>query len=235
MSKMDVTKNPLAYVLDSATPNFVRPVLEFALNKNGLGNDINPNQQGKFGSAYRGSEYIPEIYKDAARWFADATGETEITANSLYFFANNYFDGVAKLLEGAYGVVNPDKSKLPLDPRKDALIFGSFFGNKSSVDNREFAELREQMDTLTRKTNMFMTNPNKALEYAPNKPIIDMWNKDINGTLKQLQDAAKKIDIDTSLNRTQRNELSQSNKQMQIVLKNNLLNKYKAMGIYKPQ
>jgi hypothetical protein len=234
MSKMDITKNPLEYVLDSVSPNFVRPVLEFALNKNGLGNDINPNQQGKFGSAYRGSEFIPEIYKDAARWFADATGQTEVTANSLYFFANNYFDGVAKLLEGSYGLINPDKSKLPMDPRKDALIFGSFFGNKSSVDNREFAELREQMDTLTRKTNMFMTNPNKVLEYAPNKPIIDMWNRDINGTLKQLQERAKNIDLDTSLNRAQRNELSQSNKEMQIVLKNNLLNKYKAMGIYKP-
>ena len=235
ISRMDPAKDPLAFALDSITPNLARPVLEFALNKNGLGHDINPNQQSKFGSAYRGSEFVPEMYKDAARWFADITGMHDVSPNSLYFFANNYFDGIAKLVEGGYGLVNPDSSKLPFDPRKDTLIFGSFFGNKASVDNREFAEMRERMDDLTRKTKMFMTNPQKAMEYVANVPVIDMWNKDINGTLKKLQTEAQTIKDNQSLNREQRYTLLKNNSDMQSLLKYTLLEKYKAMGVFKPQ
>jgi hypothetical protein len=235
ISRMDPAKDPLAFALDSITPNLARPLLEFALNKNGLGHDINPNQQSKFGSAYRGSEFVPEMYKDAARWFADITGMQDVSPNSLYFFANNYLDGIAKLMEGAYGLINTDKSKLPFDPRKDTLIFGSFFGNKASVDNREFAEMRERMDDLTRKTKMFMTNPQKAMEYVANVPIIDMWNKDINGTLKKLQTEAQTIKDNQSLNREQRYTLLKNNSDMQSLLKYTLLEKYKAMGVFKPQ
>ena len=235
ISRMDPVKDPLAFAIDSVTPNVARPLLEFALNKNGLGHDINPNQQSKFGSAYRGSEFVPEMYKDAARWFADVTGIHDVSPNSLYFFANNYLDGIAKLVEGAYGLVNTDSSKLPFDPRKDTLIFGSFFGNKASVDNREFAEMRETMDNLTRKTKMFMTNPQKSMEYVANLPIIDMWNKDINGTLKKLQTEAQAIKDNQSLNREQRHTLLKNNSDMQSLLKYTLLEKYKAMGVFKPQ
>jgi hypothetical protein len=235
VSKMDPVKDPVAFVFDSITPNLARPLLEFTLNKNGLGNDINPNQQSKFGSAYRGSEFVPELYKDAARWFADVTDAHDISSNTLYFFANNYFDGIAKLAEGAYGLLNTDKSKLPFDPHKDTLLFGSFFGNKPSVDNREFAEMRDQMDSFTRKTKMFMTNPQKAMDYVGNVPIIDMWDKDINGTLKKLQTEAQTIKDDQSFNREQRNTLLRNNSDMQALLKYTLLEKYKAMGIYKPQ
>jgi hypothetical protein len=138
-------------------------------------------------------------------------------------------------MEGAYGLINTDKSKLPFDPRKDTLIFGSFFGNKASVDNREFAEMRERMDDLTRKTKMFMTNPQKAMEYVANVPIIDMWNKDINGTLKKLQTEAQTIKDNQSLNREQRYTLLKNNSDMQSLLKYTLLEKYKAMGVFKPQ
>jgi hypothetical protein len=91
VSRMPPLEMPLEFVLDSIAPSLARPILEFALNKNGLGQDIYNDQNRRFGDAYTGGDKIPEMYKEASRYMVDATrGEIDISPNTLYFLSNSF-------------------------------------------------------------------------------------------------------------------------------------------------
>jgi len=49
------------WLLDTAAPSIARPILEFAMNVNGLGHNINSTAQRRLGDAYTGGDNIPEM------------------------------------------------------------------------------------------------------------------------------------------------------------------------------
>ena len=51
VSRIPPAEEPVAFFVDSIAPSFVRPVVEFAMNKNGLGQDIYNDAARRFGDA----------------------------------------------------------------------------------------------------------------------------------------------------------------------------------------
>ena len=90
VSRMSPAEEPLEFLLDTISPSLARPLLEFALNKNGLGQNIYSESNRRMGDAFVSGDNIPEVYKDVARWlFKSTDGIIDWSPNSIYFFSNS--------------------------------------------------------------------------------------------------------------------------------------------------
>lgn len=235
ISKMDATDNPVNFLIDSISPSIARPLLQFALNKDGLGRGIYNEPYRRMADAFAGGDRVPEAYKDAARYMFNETG-IDVNPNSLYFLSNSYFDGVGRLLETSYGALGLTGEK-PRNIKQESLIFGSFFGNKGNVDNREFAEIQSQLMKKQANLNSVKTDPVAYAKYIERNPmdevLVKSYLKDVNGELKKLQSQAKQIRMAPSdmLSPKERQEMLEPNLLMQRLIKANLVEKYKAYDI----
>ena len=147
----------------------------------------------------------------------------------------NCMVNIAKIAEEAYDMLTPPDQRKAFNPHKDMGPLSSFFGTPSSVDARNFSKLRDEMDDITKRTNMFKLNPQKRNEYevTNNGYIVSMWEKDLNGQLKALQQQAKSVRESTigEFTPAQREILLKDNAFAQNLVKNNLIEKYKQLGV----
>lgn len=236
VSRMPVEEMPLNFFLDSIAPSVARPLLEFALNKNGLGQDIYNDQNRRFGDAYTGGDKIPEMYKEAARSMANkTTGEIDISPNTLYFLANSYIDGISRFAELVHGIADPKNSRPPFNPKTDLPLFGSFFGARSNVDSREFSKVEQKILDMEKKIKQFDTDPEMSINYDAKYPlnriIVEMYNNQINGELKNLRSKAKETRFDTRLPAETRRDLVKMYTLQQNLVKRDMIEKFKAYGV----
>ena len=236
VSRMPPLEMPLEFVLDSIAPSLARPILEFALNKNGLGQDIYNDQNRRFGDAYTGGDKIPEMYKEASRYMVDATrGEIDISPNTLYFLSNSYIDGIGRVMEGLHGVNDLAKGQKQFNPKTDVPLFGSFFGSKSNVDSREFSKVEEKVQKMEGKIKMFDTNPEMAANYDAkyplNRMIVDYYNGQVNNELKELRSQAKQIRLQQGYTPKERSEILKVITYQQNLVKYQMLEMFKAYGV----
>jgi hypothetical protein len=236
ISKMPPTEMPLEFFLDSIAPSVARPILEFALNKNGLGQDIYNDQNRRFGDAYTGGDKVPEIYKDAARAMANSTlGEIDISPNTLYFLANSYLDGASRIFEAGYGITDLAQGRKGFNPKTDLPLMGSFFGAKSNVDSREFSAVEKKIEAIESKIKMFESNPEIQAEYLAAHPfdalLVATYNKDVNNELKHLRSQAKQIRLMQGFTPAERDAMLKVITFQQNLVKHNLIEKYKAYGV----
>ena len=235
VSKMDATDNPINFVIDSIAPSIARPLLQFALNKDGLGRGIYNEPYRRMADAFAGGDRVPEAYKDAARYAFNEMG-LDANPNSLYFLSNSYFDGLGRLFETAYGALGMSGEK-PRNIKQESLIFGSFFGNKGNVDNREFAEIQSQLMKKQANLNSVKSDPVAYAKYMERNPmdeaLVASYLKDVNGELKKLQSQAKQIRMapDYMLSTKERQEMLEPILLMQRLIKANLVEKYKSYDI----
>ena len=235
VSKMEFSENPVNFMIDSLTPSIARPLLQFALNKDGLGRGIYNEPYRRMADAFSAGDRVPEAYKDAARYFFNEVG-VDVNPNSMYFLANSYFDGVGRMLETSYGALGLSGEK-PRNIKQESLLFGSFFGNKGNVDNREFAQIQSQLMKKQANLNAVKNDPTAYVKYLERNPmdeaLVGMYLKDINGDLKKLQTEAKSIRMMPTemLSPKDRQEMLEPNLLMQRLIKANLIEKYRAFGI----
>jgi hypothetical protein len=226
---MKMTDNPAAFVMDSITPTLARPFLEYTMNLNSLGQEIYNNRQSRYGDAYTGGDNIPEMFKDASRLLADATnGGIDWSPNTMYFFANNYFDGYSRLVHNGYGLAQVVGGKDALNAAQNSLIFQSFISKLSNVDQREFARTEKEVQDKEKIINMFKeSNPEKYLEYSLEHPfdiaMVDMYNKQVGGTLNGLRSDANSIRRIPGLDPIDRKELLKQNKDAQNLVKRQII------------
>jgi hypothetical protein len=222
VSRINMVDNPSAFVLDSVTPSLARPFFEYAMNMNAFGQEIYNNRQSRFGSAYTGGDNIPDMYKDAARFMVDNWG-INASPNSLYFFANNYVDGLTRIMQNGYGLGLTLAGQKDFDPKRDLFVLESFISNKSNVDQREFGKIEEEVKKKEAMLTMFKSNPEKYAEYISEHPldpmIVKMYNQQINGRLKNLQEQAKKFRMMPGLSPKDRKEILTPNKEYQNMVK----------------
>jgi hypothetical protein len=186
VSRIDFVDDPLQFAVDSVTPSLGRPLVEYVMNKNGLGQSIySTSPSGSTDNAYSGGEKVPELYKSACRWLANVTnGVVDIAPNTAYFFANNYADGVSRLGEIANGAALSATGQKEFDLRKDVPFIGSFVGAEANVDAREFGKVEDKIQSIKSKLDMFKSNPTEYREYVAANPmapaIVEIYEK-ING------------------------------------------------------
>ena len=228
MSKINMWENPAAWAMDSATPSVFRPFLEYTMNMDGLGREIYNNRQSRFGDAYTGGDSIPDLYKDAARMLANITnGDVDISPNTMYFFANNYANGLTRLVHNSYNIGLVGAGEKEFNPKTDTLLFDSFFGAKSNFDARQFSKVENQIKDMERKLNMFKTDPVRYMDYVTEHPfdqaVVDFYNKAINGDLKETRALANQYRRMTDISPKERKELLENVKEQQNLIKRNLI------------
>jgi predicted hydrocarbon binding protein len=236
ISRMPATEMPGAFILDSIAPSVLRPVFEFVINKNGLGQEIYNDQNRRMGDAYTGGDHIPEIYKEAARWMANNTvGDIDISPNTLYFLSNSYLDGIAKFFEVGNDAALLLSGKKDFKPKTDLPLFGSFFGSRSNVDSREYSAVEKKIEDIEKKIKQFDTDPLMAAKYDIKHPLhrtlVDMYNHDKNQELRDLRHEAKQIRLNTAFDPKDRDAMIKIINMQQNLVKYRLVQIYKAYGV----
>jgi len=197
-SRINKFDQPAAWLMDSATPSVLRPFFEWQMNIDALGREIYNNRNTRMGDAYTGGDSIPEIWKWAARTMVEATnGAVDVSPNTLYFFASNYGDGAARLAQTFGNWALLVQGEKEFDPRRDTLLFDSFFGAPSNFDAREFSSVEKQIQSMEQKLKMFKDNPVMEAKYMAANPmaehLVDVYNKGVNRDLKELRTEANEV------------------------------------------
>jgi hypothetical protein len=234
ISRISVLENPAAWFMDSATPSAFRPFMEYVMNVDSLGREIYNNRQSRAGNAYTGGDNIPEGYKSAARMLFDATqGGIDVSPNTLYFFANNYIDGVARLGNGAYNLGLVAAGEKAFNPKTDTILFDSFFGSPSNIDSREFSDMEKEIKALDIRLKTLQKDPENLAKFLDSNPDamyrVAYYNQAVNGNLKTLRTMANNVRASRDLSPKERSETLKDIVRMQNLVKRSILNNFEAL------
>jgi hypothetical protein len=242
ISKIPPTEAPLNWFIDSVTPSVLRPLTEFISNMNGIGQTINSASQRRLGEAFTGSDRIPEIYKDAAKWwFRSTDGEGfagvpgNISPNTIYFLANSYLDGLSKIGEVTYNWANLDKGEKEFNPKNDIPLFGSFFGAKTNVDSRQYGKVEKKILEIDKRlVSMEKDDPVQHALYVAKNPlypsIVDVYRSK-QGELNELRQKATEIRTMKYISPKNRDQILKTITLEQNMLKYQMVQEFKILGI----
>ena len=235
VSRMDIRDNPALWALDSAMPSFARPVLEFVVNKNGLGQQIYSNSNRRMGDAYMGGDNIPETYKILAKALFNATnGDYDWSPNSIYFLSNSYVDGVGKIIDamvsGAY-LISGEKE---FNPKTDLPFLGSFIGAKSNIDNKEFVLVEEKVKKMSEVLNTYKkANPEGYADYLDKNPLAEVivatYDKSLPA-INAMRAEAKRVRM-MDLSPKEKTELLKDLNYQQNIIKRNIVDTFEAYDV----
>jgi len=168
-------ESSLKWAVDSVTPSVLRPIVEYIMNTNGIGQAINSANMRKYGEAFTGGDKIPEIYKDVSAYLYKSTeGKWNWSPNSMYFFANSYADGLARVFENTYNWKNLLGGNKGFNPKTDFILIGSFFGSKSNVDSREYTAVEAKVkDLAQRMKTLEAKDPITYMKFMAHNPMAD--------------------------------------------------------------
>ena len=215
-SRINPFENFGAWLLDSAAPSAARPLVEFVLNVDAMGNPIYNSRSGKYADAFSGSTRPSEIHRKISELIFNTTdGEVSFSPDSIAFFLNNYADGVNHLAENSFNLVLTSMGDKNFDAKKDTFLLRSFIGRNSNYDAREYAEAEKGIKKLSQQLKTFedlgtLEQVNKFYRENPNADIlVDTYNKG-RGQLSKLQTERKQILLDKSLTPKQREDYVQN-------------------------
>ena len=192
VSRINWVDNFPAAAMDTVTPSMFRPFFEYVMNLDSLGREIYNNRQSKYGDAYTGGDSIPEMYKQAARALFDATnGAVDWSPNTMYFFASNYADGMAKMASSTTNLGLSVAGQKEFDLKNDVAFVSSFVGSKSNIDAREFSSIENQIKGLDKRINSLKDRPEQLKQFMESNPTaygaVQFYNSQINGALKNIR------------------------------------------------
>lgn len=235
ISKIPLSEHPLKWAFDSVVPSMLRPISEYIMNMNGIGQTINSASQRKFGDAFTGGDRIPEVYKDFTAWlYNDTKGEWNVSPNTMYFFTNSYIDGIARIGEMSYNWIDLSKGEKRFNPKTDLALLGSFFGAKSNVDAREFTKVQEKIKDLdVRLKTLNKTNRATAAEFKAENPgvesAISVYNQQV-ARLDKIRKRANEIRT-MDISPKDKEEYLRLNILQQNMLKHEIIERLKGYGI----
>lgn len=230
-SRISPLDNFPAFAMDSITPSAFRPFFEYVMNLDGLGREIYNNRQSRYGDAYTGGDNIPEMYKMAARKLFDITqGAVDWSPNTMYFFASNYADGLAKALSASLNVGLTVTGQKDFDPKNDILLLSSFVGTKSNVDAREFSKAEKEIKEYDKRINALKTQPDLLLQFVKSNPekyeMVQYYNQAVNGQLRQLRQVANQVRVDKDISIAERKAKIEQIVNMENVIKRKILDDF---------
>jgi hypothetical protein len=198
VARFNPANNFPAWMLDSLAPNMVRPFLEYTMNVDTFGREIYNNRMSRYGDAFTGGRHVPELYSQAARKLFEVTNaQVDVSPNTMYFFANNYIDGLSRIVHNGHGLFLTLGGTKEFDPKRDLVFMDSFFGRKSSFDAREFAEVEKTIQEKEQRLRTVRDRPElmqRYLESNPNDPaLVYIYNKLKNQQLKAIREEMNKV------------------------------------------
>lgn len=210
-SRINPFENFGAWLIDSATPSAARPLVEFVLNVDAMGNPIYNSRTGKYADAFSGSTRPSELHRQITQTIFNATnGEVSISPDTVAFFLNNYADAPNHIADNSYNMFLTATGDKEFDAKKDTMVLRSFIGRNSNYDARKFAEAEKGIKKLSQQLKTFedIGTPEQVLRFYRSNPnadiLVDIYNKGVNGELRKLQSERKQIMLDRTLTPKQR-------------------------------
>jgi len=172
ISRMSAIDEPASWVVDTIMPTTLRPLVEYVMNKDGLGRTINSASQRRMGDAWTGGDKINEMYKDAAQYLYKATeGAVDLSPNTLYFFTNSYADGIGKISETLYSFGLLGAGQKEFKAKTDIPFIGSFIGAETNVDSREYGEMEKKIKNIdVRLKRLYQSAPDAYASFVTKNP-----------------------------------------------------------------
>jgi hypothetical protein len=235
VSRMDIRDNPALWALDSAMPSFARPVLEFVVNKNGLGQQIYSSSNRRMGDAYMGGDNIPETYKILAKALFNATnGDYDWSPNSIYFLSNSYVDGVGKIIDAMVSGAYLASGEKEFNPKTDLPFLGSFIGAKSNIDNKEFVLVEEKVKKMSEVLNTYKkANPAGYADYLDKNPLAEVivatYDKSLPA-INVMRAEAKRVRM-MDISPKEKTELLKDLNFQQNIIKRNIVDTFEAYDV----
>jgi hypothetical protein len=233
---MNPFEKTVNWALDTASPSAIRPIIEYAMNTNAFGQNIYNPFYSKYGSAYGGSDNMPQLYKDFSIWLAESTkGEIDWSPSTLAFFANNYGDAVFRLSHDMYGLQLTMRGQKEFDAKRDTVFFDSFLSKASDIEQREYSDAVKKIENENRRLSLFKdTNPMVYNEVIAENPAIlatiEQYNK-MKSALNKLNQRGNEIRKMQGLSPKQRKDLLEQIKTQQLMYKRSIARMIE-MGLY---
>ena len=242
VSRINPLENPGAWIVDSMAPSAIRPVVEFMMNVDGLGREIFNNRMSKYGDAYTGGRNTPLVFKDAADMlFRITNGDVQISPDTLNFFANNYVDGVSRVLSNAYGLGYTLEGTKDFNAKEDFILISSFLGRQGNFDAREFAAVEKKVEKHRQALNAMIKQAEfskddsairRYLERYPNAyTMVQIHNKVVNGDLKEIREVSRAIQSDRTKTPKEKKAAADELNLLQNIYKRRLIDIYKSYGL----
>lgn len=236
VSRMPISDDPAAWMVDSLTPSMLRPMVEFVMNKNGLGQDIYNDSNRRMGDAYLGGDNIPETYKILAnKLHRESDGSIDISPNTLYFLANSYIDGPARVVDSIVNATYLIGGSKEFKAKTDLPLVGSFIGAVPNVDSREFKSMEKQIEAMEKKLKSAETDPEALIRVLNKNPfaedLIEIYRKGAGGELNRLRQEANEIRRDPVFTPKDKTALLKINMIEQNIAKHSLVEDFKAYGL----
>ena len=151
----------------------------------------------------------------------------DVSPSTLYFFANNYIDGLSRLfLNTPYNLGLFLAGQKDFDIKRDAFVFDSFIGKAANYDARQFSSTERQIRDMERKLNMFKSDPTVYADYLDANPMakitVDMFNRRV-AQLNKASSISKKIRLDTTLTPKERDEALKDSKLNENVIRRDIV------------
>jgi hypothetical protein len=238
-SRISPLSNPGAFLLDSAMPSVARPFLEYVMNMDGLGREIYNNRQSRVGDAYTGGDNIPEAYKVASKFIIETTNSmgypVNISPNSLYFFANNYIDGLSRIAHNGMNIGMTIAGNKDFDAKTDLIFLDSFFGKKSNYDAREYAAIETQIEDKRKILKTLEVDPAgyaRRIESYPMDPtIVSLYDQYNGSALRDLRAMANTIRASRELSIKDKSDMLKDIVRSQNLVKRNVIDMMKYYNI----
>jgi hypothetical protein len=237
ISRGSIIEKPGEFIIDSVAPAPLKPLVEFVMNYNSLGQEIYNNRQGPNGSVYTGGENVPKLFKDLSIALYKTTG-FEFGPNEMYFFASAYVDALAKA--GAAGwnmfTVGMSSERSTTERLKqDSLVLSGFIGTRSDYDARMWNKIEKDLERRKdRLKELEESDTEMYYQHLTENPLdeflVKQYKSDANGELKKLRSEAKQIRRDVNYDYDTKRQLIEANRMYQSMLKMQLVDMYKAMG-----
>jgi hypothetical protein len=240
ISRGSIVEKPGEFIIDSVAPAPLKPLVEFVMNYNSLGQEIYNNRQGPNGSVYTGGDNVPKMFKDLSIGLFRATG-FEFGPNEMYFFASAYIDALAKAGSAAWNMftIGMGSERTTAERLKqDSLILSGFIGTRSDYDARMWNKIERDLERRKdRLKELEQSDVEMYYKHLVDNPLdeflVEQYKGDANGELKDLRSEAKEIRRSTDYDYSTKRDLLEANRIQQSMLKMQLVDMYKAMG-YEP-
>jgi hypothetical protein len=238
VSKGSIVENPANYVVDSIAPSIVRPIVEFTMNQNSLGQEIYNKRQGPNGSIYTGGDSVPQAYKDASTWLYETSGfNIPANPNVAYFFVNSYLDALGKAGETGYNLYLYSSGEKDFDLKTDTAVLNGMVGVKSNYDARKWSAIEKDMEKRKMRLKEIedTNDPELYMKYMEANPLdemlVNMYNKDVGGELKKIRKELQEIRRDRTIDLRTKKEMVEQGKLTENLIKMQLVDLYRAFDV----
>lgn len=193
-SDVDISKDPAAWLVNTFSPQVVKPVVQLAMNKNYRGAPIyddgsmrNPGELD-YNSGY---ESTPDVYKNIVKKLYDVSGgSVDIAPETLQFLVSNTTGGAGQDVMGAIEVLLDQTgmgNKSTASWYKAAPVLGGFTQSVPSVDRERYQQNKEQTE---HRYNQLVDAATRGKDYGKYQDAA-YWHEYYKATEKQIRKLRK--------------------------------------------